>query len=795
MASIEDGILVCLQGYEALADAFNQPAANGLATTSRDPSRRHPTQLQVQGELARFNIWRTTVEQPSFTDRFRVATRSRNKVVNLLDHLGKSLIQAREIIFDETRAWEKQPPDPGFDRSSRETHLSRVFSDIVETTTSLLGLAVQWPSHSPMSKAKPGSLPIRKRNIQPSRLRIPKTDDGTDKGMVTTKLSRKAADTARGGSSVELDDGALFCEIWRQNGQANLDVEDPWFKTLATASPARSRDFESLFRSKDYMKSFTAFLQAGLHGMFVGFTASLLPDLTESGTRELWRDMFSDDVVKLQRVSRSDVKVLQGKAPGSSHEDKRVLVELRDRKRFLESFNREEQEQILEEICSRTTDRRITSIATFIEDFKVLRLAGKLLRGLLPGCTEISPSIREAAQTGQNGEKCVVQLTEASYTLIRCDEAVRAELGRRQIWLAALRLVCGKREADAGSTESPSETLHGLAMLAEALGILSSRESRRIQTSFSSLLPKHRSAEEALRPEDAIRQSICRHPTGQHHETLFLTHLHSPQHHGCSDVAEYLAYRTLYLAFFGRQMPFNISVIPAFPVLYSLYEISGTPRERDALTPETAMADHGLLSGGELGTSEARLEWRKLSKAPSEESPARTNAVHIGEREATSVERWTSSTYMSEVADHTSVAAPSHRHESVAAITQARTNNNTPSSQTKPADAMTGAWRHVEGRTQYLRLEPAQVLDSAVLRRGRPIQVTFKRHLQPESRTAQVVQIDPSDPITLQKLADAYDERGYYLFDENRVSIPPERVTDLLIGTNRTIFFIPKPLP
>jgi hypothetical protein len=93
MASIEDGILVCLQGYEALADAFNQPAANGLATTSGDPSRRRPTQLQVQGELARFNVWRTTVEKASFTDRFHVTTRRRTKVSNLLDHLGRSLIQ------------------------------------------------------------------------------------------------------------------------------------------------------------------------------------------------------------------------------------------------------------------------------------------------------------------------------------------------------------------------------------------------------------------------------------------------------------------------------------------------------------------------------------------------------------------------------------------------------------------------------------------------------------------------------------------------------------------------------
>jgi hypothetical protein len=107
--------------------------------------------------------------------------------------------------------------------------------------------------------------------------------------MITPKVWRKVVDTAHGGSSVELDDGALFCEIWRQSGQANPHAETFWFRTLATASPARSSDFEPLFRSKDYMESFTAFLQAGLHGMFVGFTASLLPDLTESGTREVCR--------------------------------------------------------------------------------------------------------------------------------------------------------------------------------------------------------------------------------------------------------------------------------------------------------------------------------------------------------------------------------------------------------------------------------------------------------------------------------------------------------------------------
>jgi hypothetical protein len=513
---------------------------------------------------------------------------------------------------------------------------------------------------------------------------------------------------------------------------------------------------------------------------------------------QLWRAIFGDDAVKLQRVSRKDVQILQGKAPGSSDEDERVLVELRERKRFLESFDREEQEQIWAQICSRTTDRRITSIATFLEDFKVLRLAGKLLRGLIPGRIEISPSIRDTVhETKQSGRKCVVQLTESSYTLVRCDDAVRAELGRRQLWLAALRQVGGTQQADAGSTESPSETLHGLAMLAEALGV-SSREVRLIRTS-SPHSPKHRSAEEPKRPEEAIRQSICRHPTGHHHETLFLVHLHSPQHYGCCDIAEYLSYRTLYLAFFGRQMPFNISVIPAFPVLYSLYEIIGarTIGEVQKLAP--GVSNHGLFVDGELDTSEVGFEWRHLRKALSDRSMARTNVVHVVEPGTVGIERRTSSTSMSEMPHHTYRADPSHRRGSAAATTQAHVGNSTPPRQTTPADAMTRAWRHANSRKQYLGLEPAPALmsplDSVDRSTDRPIQVTFKRHLQLESRIVQVVQIDPADPIMLQQLADAYDERGYYLFDENRVSIPPERVTDILIGTNRTIFFIPKPFP
>jgi hypothetical protein len=75
------------------------------------------------------------------------------------------------------------------------------------------------------------------------------------------------------------------------------------------------------------------------------------------------------------------------------------------------------------------------------------------------------------------------------------------------------------------------------------------------------------------------------------------------------------------------------------------------------------------------------------------------------------------------------------------------------------------------------------------------VRVTFKR-LKPWGwKTRQVLDVDPSSPTQFQWLVNEYHRRAYYMLDENRARIPPERATDILVGTDRSVFLLPKARP
>lgn len=142
----------------------------------------------------------------------------------------------------------------------------------------------------------------------------------------------------------------------------------------------------------------------------------------------------------MRRLTRSTVGAIQGMAPGAFGADAEKLVGKLECGHIFESYNEMERKRIWNRVCYLTKERTVPSLFTFFEDRKFLSAAGSLMKRLIPRGPVIAQSLRESFQDrDQKPDKCIIQLTEFTYSWVSGTAADRLDLGCRQLWLAALR--------------------------------------------------------------------------------------------------------------------------------------------------------------------------------------------------------------------------------------------------------------------------------------------------------------------------------------------------------------------
>ena len=205
----------------------------------------------------------------------------------------------------------------------------------------------------------------------------------------------------------------------------------------------------------------------------------------------------------MRQIDKATVEALQGKAPGACRSDRDdLLAKLKSGQIFC-NFSAEQREALWPKICAASCAQLIPSLFTFFEDRKFLACAAECMKKIVdPGPRDTIASRLEDMFTDaeQRSDRCVIQTSDGSFGTIAGDEALRFDLGVRQLWLAAFRLYqdlptdAHKKDRLAKARTRPDEgALYDFASLASRLGFESEKISNMLQAS-----PDRAIAEQAL---------------------------------------------------------------------------------------------------------------------------------------------------------------------------------------------------------------------------------------------------------------------------------------------------------
>jgi hypothetical protein len=144
----------------------------------------------------------------------------------------------------------------------------------------------------------------------------------------------------------------------------------------------------------------------------------------------------------MQKVDRATVKALELTAPGACRADFQALYGKVRSGQILGAFSERDREDIWSRVLSATVDRLVPSLFSFFEDLNYLKNVADGVKRLFP----LSPdgtvsSVMEDAYSDANhrADQCVIQESESSCVARPGSLADRVDLGRRQIWMFAMR--------------------------------------------------------------------------------------------------------------------------------------------------------------------------------------------------------------------------------------------------------------------------------------------------------------------------------------------------------------------
>ncbi|KAJ9651436.1 hypothetical protein H2201_009273 [Coniosporium apollinis] len=241
--------------------------------------------------------------------------------------------------------------------------------------------------------------------------------------------------------------GEIYRKICLYRLEKNDDLEQQWWSCL---SDHEKKNLERLFRHPAFKAAFEALLEIPVH--LDGIPISLLHKVMGMGceeaslcylnhTKEVWRKLLRGDRQAMQKVDQATVKALELTAPGVSRADAQAVWRLLQGGQIFSNFSIQEREAIWDQV--RSIEGLIPTLSSFFNDHKYLEGPADCLRRVMklsPRETVSTAMERMFSDVNQAADQCVIQVSESSYVLKPGSLADRVEYGKRQMWIAAMRM-------------------------------------------------------------------------------------------------------------------------------------------------------------------------------------------------------------------------------------------------------------------------------------------------------------------------------------------------------------------
>jgi Protein of unknown function (DUF3723) len=323
----------------------------------------------------------------------------------------------------------------------------------------------------------------------------------------------------------------------------------------------------------------------------------------------------------MRKVDRPTVKALELTAPGACRADFEALYGKLRKGQIFGAFDEQGREDIWGRVLSASTDRLIPSLFGFFEDLNYLKNVADCMKRLfpLPPRGTVSSALEDAFKDANHrAGQCVMQESESTCVFRPGSLADRVDLGRRQMWIYAMRnypqvpaepkkknllakptnekadeIILCEGAILASRLGYESEKIHSIAQRSPDREIARSalfkaRKPDRYKYSeaafedyveqivnlFSAAQPVTEEEARAAVEIDCSDTSPKRSgiPHTQDHErdklSLFVDKLHNTDEEQCDEISSFFIRRSVYFAFFGKPSRPN----PRSPEVVSLLD-------------------------------------------------------------------------------------------------------------------------------------------------------------------------------------------------------------------------------
>jgi hypothetical protein len=319
---------------------------------------------------------------------------------------------------------------------------------------------------------------------------------------------------------------------------------------------------------------------------------------------DFWSRIVQYNRQAMQRIDEATVEALELTAPGVCKQDAENIHNKLESGEIFGNFTAQEREAIWNEL--RVFDGLVPTFASFCQNGYLLEAWSDCMKRLFPPCSNetVSEAMDQCfCDKNQTADACVVQDTESAFSVRSGDLNDRVDLGKRQLWLFAMRHYRDmpreptkkgqKRRLKKCATELDDSVLREFAALADGLGF-ESDEIKRLKGLPSDARIAHDVLLQARKPEryhydDEQLQSHVAHIVGMFEtarplqldrtrppfvsgsmengpkrcgfpyesetddEFLFLDNVHAvPQEQG-PGITCFFVLRSIYLAFLGQR--------------------------------------------------------------------------------------------------------------------------------------------------------------------------------------------------------------------------------------------------
>lgn len=364
----------------------------------------------------------------------------------------------------------------------------------------------------------------------------------------------------------------------------------------------------------------------------------------------------------MEKLDETTLIAMQLTAPGACEKEARQLYARIHGGELFGAFSESERNQIWLRICSATVDSLVPSLHAFFENVKYLEEAADCMRRLV--CLEGKESLRcafEKAFCPDTGDdECVVQVSPSKVKILRNSNADTFDVAYRQLWLYALREYQNmpterqQKLAMAQAREADEIVVFRFARLAQTLGFNSAKIqalvlqnpdeaiARRLLTiarkpeefEYDDIASSIKAIKDVLstaRPisvqsqidengmESIVKQpALCGRPNADDHARdksyMYLDRLHEPMQRHRSRLTSYFIQRSIYFAFFGKDIGLSTAELASSESLRTLDFCSRSEQQLPASIPSQLLRrgfeDSGRQEGFQrtITEQERRLE-------------------------------------------------------------------------------------------------------------------------------------------------------------------------------------------